>query len=1089
MRIESIHIDGFGKWHDLYMELGSPVTVLYGPNEAGKSTILGFVRSMLYGFATRANMTLRQEPVAGGRHGGRLIFTDGNGVRLQLERYAAAAGQLTVRSTDGLEMAMSQAEFERRYMSGISERLFRQLFAVSLSELQEVGALKGEELGRYLYHAGWSGGKALATTERRLRMEMESIYRPRGVNQPVNQLVKSIERIDSELRQAADSIEEYNRQAAALSAAESELEAAERELPIAEERLALLVKACDIRPLWLNKIALDRERERLTGFERLPQGAELLWEKHMSERSRKEEERDRLLGQMLQIERELEQIEVSTALLAVSEEAERLALKAESMDRLRLERVELSTELRAHEESLQRLLARISPDWTERDLEDMTVTVADREFVRSMRASTSEIGRECDRLEDEFRRIAKQADETEQALLALTESSGHTGHTGHTGRIGGEPAEANGAMLLPRTKEELQRAWDAFERVYREWELEAARAEQEAQLRAEFAAMHSGRRRESAAGRAFRLVAAAVCGAALMLALGAASGLQGAALWGAAAGAAALALALSALAAQRRSRREAPARPGAQRTASAAPRAAAPEAARLQEREQRVSAALAALLRQPQAAAGALLSALPAPRGGAVAAPHPFAPDAAAAHERLRDAVAAQLEAFGAAQRSAVRRKELELELQRLLELRRERGETLGAARLRMEVQADGWRAWLAERRLPGSLSPEAALEVFDLAEQGQQRLQARCRAADKIDRIDGQWAGYKAEIVRLCEYDTEADRLSGHDPSAALKLLLADIAKQKELSYKTLRLEERRSELAAEITSLDLQLSKLNDIAVRWFTEAGASDENAWTVKLEDARRARTIDEQRLRYGVEIWAGMTEAKRQSLEKLLLEADGDELLLHKGEAQKEADLLHERRSRLLEQLGRQRQSIEELTRRNDRTAKLTERERNMAELEQYYDKYAVLLICQALLQSTKAKLENEREPEVLKAASRYLSLMTGGAYSRIAAVAGQPKIRLETKDLRVVEAEYLSRGAAEQLYLAMRFALSDVVGPSLPILLDDVFVNFDSGRLGAAVDVLKLLSVKRQIILLTCHPHVKETVVNRIPNAQVIPLH
>ena len=53
MRIRAIHIEGFGKFADWSLEgLGKGITLLHGPNEAGKSTLLAFVRGVLFGFPT-----------------------------------------------------------------------------------------------------------------------------------------------------------------------------------------------------------------------------------------------------------------------------------------------------------------------------------------------------------------------------------------------------------------------------------------------------------------------------------------------------------------------------------------------------------------------------------------------------------------------------------------------------------------------------------------------------------------------------------------------------------------------------------------------------------------------------------------------------------------------------------------------------------------------------------------------------------------------------------------------------------------------------------------------------------------------------
>src|SRR5437868_1059232 len=70
MKIENIHIDGFGVWNDRSWETLEPgLNVFHGPNETGKSTFMAFVRSILFGFDRRGSVK-RYEPLNGGVHGG-----------------------------------------------------------------------------------------------------------------------------------------------------------------------------------------------------------------------------------------------------------------------------------------------------------------------------------------------------------------------------------------------------------------------------------------------------------------------------------------------------------------------------------------------------------------------------------------------------------------------------------------------------------------------------------------------------------------------------------------------------------------------------------------------------------------------------------------------------------------------------------------------------------------------------------------------------------------------------------------------------------------------------------------------------------
>ena len=67
--------------------------------------------------------------------------------------------------------------------------------------------------------------------------------------------------------------------------------------------------------------------------------------------------------------------------------------------------------------------------------------------------------------------------------------------------------------------------------------------------------------------------------------------------------------------------------------------------------------------------------------------------------------------------------------------------------------------------------------------------------------------------------------------------------------------------------------------------------------------------------------------------------------------------------------------------------------------------------------------------------------------------------------------QLLSQGAADQLYLAVRLAICDMVLPAdkrVPLILDDALVTFDDERLHAALDYLLEESQRRQILLFTC---------------------
>ena len=69
MKILSLHIDGFGKLNDLDLSFEDGLNVLYGKNEAGKSTLHTFIRGMLFGIERQRGRASKMIPIPALNHG------------------------------------------------------------------------------------------------------------------------------------------------------------------------------------------------------------------------------------------------------------------------------------------------------------------------------------------------------------------------------------------------------------------------------------------------------------------------------------------------------------------------------------------------------------------------------------------------------------------------------------------------------------------------------------------------------------------------------------------------------------------------------------------------------------------------------------------------------------------------------------------------------------------------------------------------------------------------------------------------------------------------------------------------------------
>lgn len=152
MKVRDIQIDGFGVWSGLSVDsLPEGMTVFYGPNEAGKTTLMQFLRTMLYGFTAERRQRYLP-PVFGGKPGGAMRVT-GPGGGYEIARRAtlndpSIVGQLTVTSSDGITQGQHRLT---TLLGSVDESIFTNVFAIGLRELQELSTLDDTAAADELY--------------------------------------------------------------------------------------------------------------------------------------------------------------------------------------------------------------------------------------------------------------------------------------------------------------------------------------------------------------------------------------------------------------------------------------------------------------------------------------------------------------------------------------------------------------------------------------------------------------------------------------------------------------------------------------------------------------------------------------------------------------------------------------------------------------------------------------------------------------------------------------------------------------------------------------------------------------------------
>ncbi|MEC4293771.1 ATP-binding protein [Adlercreutzia shanghongiae] len=220
-------------------------------------------------------------------------------------------------------------------------------------------------------------------------------------------------------------------------------------------------------------------------------------------------------------------------------------------------------------------------------------------------------------------------------------------------------------------------------------------------------------------------------------------------------------------------------------------------------------------------------------------------------------------------------------------------------------------------------------------------------------------------------------------------------------------------------------------------------------------------------------------ARASALERAGLSAEGDVSLV-----EEELDRRCRQRTGLIEALETMNQRAGELAAllaqaetEGDFDRLKIEVQEVTTRLEEARADFARLLLAKRMLEAAIATWESKRQPEVYARASRLLSLMTDGHWTEVT-LTREGALQVADAHGRTRQTVHLSLGTCQQLYLALRIALlecADNVGRSIPILADDILVNFDEHRRLGAARALTELAEQRQVILFTCHEEVART--------------
>jgi len=1033
VRISGLHIDGFGVFHEQGIEDMPPGLVLFtGNNESGKSTLMEFIRTVLFGFPRRPRNDY--PPLRGGGHGGRLQLVMGDGRRITVER----TGRRALIAGDG--GGAEQAEPSDRLLGGIDRQVYESIFAIGLKDMQGLEVLSRESAGGRLFAAGAGlGASSVPETLETIKREMDGLLSQRGSKQRINDLLRRLRDIDQRIADLGLQSAEY----AGIEGQRASLLASIQVGREEEERVRLRLRRVEqlrrgIEP-WARLSMLRKSEAGLAhaaGF--LPAGLERM---------------ESLIDQIERLKKEMKELDDKAARLKNEAASlhidERVLGREEAIEGLAGEREKLASALREHpgasaavdrlRAEFERRLREIGPEWDAGRLDCVDTSVQVRQGVQESARCLRDSESRHDRARSQSQAAEASVGEAERRFIeaqSIFEAEPVPPIT--------DMEQARGRLEAARVARSLAARGEAL-RV----RLDAAReAEAEARRRLERLRERPPVEARVAPGR---LPAALIIAA---VALGAVFLAQRSILPALVASAAAGVTAWLAFGLGWKGRREAAEMLAAQMKADAeeAGRALDEARAAVQGLEEQV----AAISEEARAS------------GAAGAGPIAGIQEA----ERMLAAAERAVEALRSWKEIERRKNEAESALddaRRKMEAARQAAAEAFSA---LQGIRDEWAGWLAARGFAPGIRPEgfeAVLQAVDGARAARRGLEdGEERARQLADYIASARARI-ASVTDACGRPLH-DGVGGVEDVDALRRAL-EVAREVLQRATQLRNDLREAQSAS--ARIGGALADKETAVAAMFEQAGARDMDefrALALQFEEWRNTRREIEKcdlalRTIAGNEEARSALEVEMDGIDPVTLEAEEDALRRRLEEVL--AEVSHDR-----DVSGRLSERLDQLSRSEDLGRLLLERNGVVEEIGSAARRWARLAMCRSLLAETRDAYERERQPEIIRRADGFLAMMVGDCY-RVISSLGEGRIELEDASLRRKGEGAWSRGLAEQVYLAIRLGLAGEFArraEPIPVILDDILVNFDPGRRAGAVRLILEFAREQQVLLFSCHP-------------------
>ncbi len=403
MKLLELHLLAYGPFTDTRLDFSEGregLHVVFGPNEAGKSSALRGLRALLFGVPERTADNFVHDN-ADLRVGGRFRSSNGE----ELACYRRKGRRRTLLDANGAEL---DEQSVARLLGGVDQRLFERLFGVDHEALVSGGAALLAERGREaeaLFGSGL-GGAGVHTVLKELDKEALELFAPRASKPPINERLSRLRDVHAQLKDVSLSARRWNEARNAVETSRRGLLEIENEIADATARQSTLERIRRTLPILAKRAAFLEQLEQLGEVPSLPEDFARVLEQTLARRRSGMDARTKVSAWLRTIRTEASTLNPSDELLMGAERIELLRERLGAFRQASAERPRLAADKLAVEQDAIKRLCAIRPGLGLADMKTLRALLAKRRRA-------AELGARKDSLEAKLESARKSLSESE----------------------------------------------------------------------------------------------------------------------------------------------------------------------------------------------------------------------------------------------------------------------------------------------------------------------------------------------------------------------------------------------------------------------------------------------------------------------------------------------------------------------------------------------------------------------------------------------------------------------------------------------------------------------------------------------------